>query len=402
MKILNLTPTYSLSSGMYHDLNKALVKAGHSVKVAFADPSVETDGIAEIVRKDGVEVLRIKTPQIQKVGLLKKGIAFLSLPFLMKRGIKKFYADEKFDLIISLAPPITFAPVSKWAKRKFGCPVFLMQKDIFPQNAVDLGIMKKYSPLYFYFRSVEKSMLKSSDKIGCMSEGNIEYIRRHNPYIPPEDVVYFPNTINIPPRETAPQSREIRQKYNIPQDACVFLFGGNIGLPQYTELLKSAMSKFAGRRDIYFLVIGSGTRAKDLEKFISEKKISNAAFHSYMPRDDYEKIAMSCDVGLVILSPKFTIPNYPSKTLSYMATSLPILAATDTNTDYRNLVQTQAKCGLWVDASDANAFAEAVEKLANSPELRSELGENGRKFLEENFDVSLSVGIIEKLFGLPK
>lgn len=402
MKILNLTPSYSLTAGMYPDLNEALVRAGHSVKVAFADPSVKTDDIAEIFQKDGVEVLRIKTPQIQKVGLLKKGIAFLSLPFLMKRGIKKFYSNEKFDLIISLAPPITFASVSKWAKRKFGCPVFLMQKDIFPQNAVDLGIMKKYSPLYFYFRSVEKSMLKSSDKIGCMSEGNIEYIRRHNPYIPPEDVVYFPNTINVPPREPVAQSREIRQKYNIPQNACAFLFGGNIGLPQYTELLKSAMSKFAGRSDIYFLVIGSGTLAKDLEKFISKEKISNASFHSYMPRDDYEKIAKSCDAGLVILNPKFTIPNYPSKTLSYMATSLPILAATDTNTDYRELIQTQAKCGLWCDASDPNAFAEAVEKLASSPELRRELGENGRKFLEENFNVSLSVEIIEKLFGLPK
>lgn len=111
---------------------------------------------------------------------------------------------------------------------------------------------------------------------------------------------------------------------------------------------------------------------------------------------------MSCDVGLVILSPKFTIPNYPSKTLSYMATSLPILAATDTNTDYRNLVQTQAKCGLWRDASDPEAFAEAIEKLASSPELRRELGENGRKFLEKNFDISLSVEIIEKLFPMPK
>lgn len=133
MKILNLTPTYSLSSGIYHDLNKALVKAGHSVKVAFADPSAGTDDIAETVKKDGVEVLRIRTPRIQKVDLLKKGIAFLELPFLMKRGIKKFYSGEKFDLIISLAPPITFAPVSKWAKRKFGCPVFLMQRTYFPR-----------------------------------------------------------------------------------------------------------------------------------------------------------------------------------------------------------------------------------------------------------------------------
>ena len=399
MNILFITIAYSLNSGgIYSDLCEALAGRGHRVKVAFSDNSLP-DGVAgEIASKGGVEVLRVKSPQVQKVGLVKKGLAFLRLPSVMKAGIEKFYGGERFDLIIALAPPVSLCSVYAWAKRKYKCPVFLMQKDIFPQNAVDLGMFSKLNPAYWFFRMQERKMLSVSDRIGCMSQGNIDYIKKHNPDIDSQCVVMFPNTMKVmPQRPDAPKVD--RKKYGIPGDACVFLFGGNIGVPQHIELLEAAMERFDGRRDIFFVCIGSGAKAAELRSFVRSRNFSNSAFFDALPREDYEALAASCDVGLVTLSPKFTIPNYPSKTLSYMATRLPILAATDLNTDYRDLVESQAKCGLWCDSARPADFFANIERLASDAALRAELGANGRRYLEENFDVSRSAEIIEAFLG---
>lgn len=396
MNILFITIAYSLNSGgIYPDLCAELARRGHKVKVAFSDNTLEGGEAGKIASKNGVEILRVKSPKVQKVGLIKKGLAFLRLPSVMRAGIKKFYGGERFDLIIALAPPVSLCSVYAWAKSRYKCPVFLMQKDIFPQNAVDLGMFSKRNPAYWFFRIQEKKMLAVSDWIGCMSQGNIDYIRAHNKNIDPARVVMFPNTIKVPPQSRGGGSEALRKKYGMPQNACVFLFGGNIGIPQHIRLLEAAMERFNGREDVFFACIGSGAKAAELREFVRARKFSNSAFLEALPRDDYEALAAACDVGLVTLSPKFTIPNYPSKTLSYMASALPILAATDANTDYRGLVETQAKCGLWCNSANEAGFFKAVERLASDAGLRKELGENGRRYLEENFDVSRSADIIE-------
>ena len=399
MNILLITISYSIkSSNIYSDLCGALADAGHKVKVAFADPSLPKNVLGKILRRGKVEILQIKTLKVQKVGLFKKGLSFLLLPFLMKRGIGRYFGGENFDLILSLAPPVSLCGVLKWAKRRYKCPVFLMQKDIFPQNAVDLGMFSKRNPVYWFFRRQEKRMLSVSDWIGCMSRGNIEYIVKHNRNIDPKRVVLFPNTVKILPFREHSDLSGAREKYGIPSGACVFLFGGNIGIPQNIKLLLSAMEHFSNRKDIFFLCIGSGSKAGELKNYIESKNIPNAKFLSAVPRDEYELLADSCDVGLVSLDPRFTIPNYPSKTLSYMAAELPILAATDTNTDYRDLVENQAKCGLWCDSSKGEDFFKCIDILSSNPDLRRSLGRNGRKYLIENFDVSRSVEIIESLY----
>lgn len=398
MKILNFTISYPLNSdNLYSDLNEQLVRDGHEVKVVYADPLLESNKPAEKIQKNGVEVLRVKSMKVQKSGMLKKGISFLRLTPLLKAATKKFYGDEHFDLILFMAPPVTFANLVAWAKKRYGCPAFLMQKDIFPQNAVDLKILSRFGLARLYFRLQEIKMLKVADWIGCMSDGNIKYLLKHNSYLSPNKLLYFPNTEKIKPLEAGEQRGQTRQKYGIPEQACSFLFGGNMGRPQYLKLLCLALERFKSRDDVFFFCIGSGTDAHKLKNCIEGEKIANAKFLQYIPRADYNAIADACDVGIVTLNPNFTIPNYPSKTLSYMASKLPILAATDSNTDYRLLIEDQAKCGLWCDSSKPEDFFKAIDTLAASPEKRVKFGENGRRYYEEHFDVATSAKILENL-----
>ena len=311
--------------------------------------------------------------------------------------IKKNFTNRNFNLILFMAPPVTLYPAVKWAMKYFKCPSYLMQKDIFPQNAVDLGFFGKRSLAYLYFRMMEKNMLKTATKIGCMSRGNIKYLLKHNKFLSPDKVDLFPNTKDAQPIPCS-NKPDFLKKYNLPPNSCVFLFSGNMGKPQNIPLICEAMKYFSADKSIAFVAIGSGTESRKLKSFIAENNLTNSVFIEALPRKEYEKLAASCDVGIVSLDPRFTIPNYPSKTLSYMESSQPIVAATDLATDYKDLIQCEANCGLWSDANYPQKFFENIKKLSCDENLRKTLGANGRRYMIEHFNLDKSVEIIEKNF----
>lgn len=388
MNILHISTAYPIANGnIYSDLDEVLSRNGHTIDVLLSDTSLILSDSPHFLKQNGVSILRVPTFKLHKMGIVKKAVAFITLPLFLKKALKKYLSHSKYDIIIFDAPPLTLTPVVALAKKLFKCPVFLMQKDIFPENAVDLGLFSKLSPIYWYFRRQEKKMLALSDKIGCMSERNIRYIRSHNPQIAPEKVVYFPNALKIKSDSKKNDRKSVLEKFGISANTCVFLYGGNMGIPQHMQLLASAIKHFKNDERMFFLCVGTGTNAHIVKNAIEKAKPKNARYYSEIHRNEYNALVENCDVGIVSLSPRFTIPNYPSKVLSYLESSLPVLAATDTNTDFRELIESQAKCGLWCNSSIEDDFFKAIEKLATDKNLREMFGHNGRIFLENNFDV---------------
>ncbi|MGM0923277.1 MAG: glycosyltransferase family 4 protein [Bacillota bacterium] len=379
---------------IYTDLAEALHESGHEVTVAVSEQSRNKKN-TEIKKERGFNVLRVVTGNYYDVGLLEKGITTLKIPVLMKKGISKYLGDREFDLILFEAPPITNAGLVDWAKKKFNCPAYLMLKDIFPQNAVDLGIMKRNGLLFKYFTAKEKKLYRSADLIGCMSLANKNYIIEHNPWLDSRKLEIFPNTKKITSNYKTKRF-DMRERYGIPKEACVFLFGGNMGKPQFIDLLCDAIKECKDENEIFFLFVGRGTDRYKLDKTIKKFKIINALLIDNLPRDEYEQITKECNVGLIVLDPHFTIPNYPSRILSYMEYAKPVLAATDKFTDLKELIE-DSQCGEWVWSGDANSFVTKIKEMANSKALLSK-GENGRKHIVSNFQVNRSVEILEKHF----
>jgi len=56
------------------------------------------------------------------------------------------------------------------------------------------------------------------------------------------------------------------------------------------------------------------------------------------------------------------------------------------------------KTGLLVPQRNLEAMADAVEKLANAPDLRQGLGRAGRKLVEEKFDIEKNCRDLAKIF----
>ena len=391
---LTLSKMENLSAeGIYLDLVKALASNGfHLYVVSPREKRLNLH--TELFHQGNIHLLKVKTGNITKTNFIEKGIATLSIQRQYLKAINSYFKDTHFDLLMFSTPPITFEKVVQYFKNRHKCIVYLMLKDIFPQNAVDIGLIKKNSIIYKYFRKKEKKIYAFSDYIGCMSPANMSFIIKNNPEIDENKVELFPNTIQVKPRDTKTCTFKFRKKFNIPNDAVLFIFGGNLGVPQGIDFLLDCLDGMRNFSKAYFLIVGDGTEKERIKKKTLNLDLKNIIIHDQMRIEDYNQLLSECDIGLILLDRRFTIPNYPSRILSYMDMSLPILAATDRSSDIKDLLK-EAKCGLWSYSGDKKDFINNIKYLCENKDLRIKMGQNGRKYLEQNFDISRSVNIIK-------
>ncbi len=370
------------SSNLYADLVGEFVKNGHEVTVVSAAKEGQPTALQ---REENVNVLRVKTQKIFNVHPLLKGIATVRMPYQFRKAIKKYLSECIFDLIVTPTPPITFVDIVAWLKRKHTLQSYLILRDIFPQNARDLGMIKNQI-LFNYFRKKEKKLYRYSDYIGCMSQGNVHYILRHNPELNTGKLLLLPNWQKAAPLSERDES--IKKQYGL-EGKYVAIFGGNIGEPQKIENIVSLARAYLYNDHIVFLVMGNGTRRKHLEQMAADYALTNLVIKDAVPRQDYQRLVCSADIGLISLSEKFTIPNIPSKTLSYFNARIPVLSAIDTNTYYGALFD-KAGAGLWSLTGDMEKYKQNFDTLYNDPALRKKMGENGYNYLLKYLTVDIA------------
>ncbi len=383
--------------GIYIDLIREFRDNGHKVYV-MAPRERRMNLPTEYSIEHGVHFLRIKTGNLTKTNLIEKGLSTVMLEQQLISGLRLHLNTVKFDLIIYSTPPVTFSKVVNFVRKRDGAKSYLLLKDIFPQNAVDLGIFSKRNPIYKYFRRKEENLYRLSDFIGCMSQANVDYLLAHNPSIPKGIVEVCPNAIE--PRVIlldVETKRQIREKYGIPNQKTIFVYGGNLGKPQGIDFLIQCIKGNEKNRDSFILVVGSGTEFNKLKTYFNDSEPANSMLLNHLPKDEYELLATSCDVGLIFLDRKFTIPNFPSRLLSYMQASIPVMAATDLNTDLGSVI-TEGNFGFWCESGNSIEFNEMITKLCNE-KLRTEMGANARNYLEIHFNVKLSYEIIMRHFN---
>ncbi len=387
-------PDIRENSNLYSDLVEEFRKNGHNVYVAaLLEKKYNQSTYLERIKE--LNILRVRAGDwFNTNSVIKKGLTTMTIANYFKKAIQKYFDNVKFDLVIYPTPPITFAPVVKYIKKRDKCKSYLILRDIFPQNVRDLGLLNNRL-LFNYFRRKEKQLYSISDYIGCLSEGNIQYVLDNNDIDENKlEILYNWGKVN---HNTEVAKTDYKKKYGL-ENKFIAVFGGNIGLPQELEFLLELAKEYKERDDIVFLIIGKGAQKQTIVDTVRNEKLSNVIFNDYLSRDEYDNLMKQCDIGLVNLDRKFTIPNIPSKTIAYFKAGIPILASTDKNTDYKDLLVKKAKAGLWSETGDLEAYKNNFEKLFNDKKSREELGRNGRRFLEENLSVEKAYQIIMKHF----
>lgn len=380
--------------GIYQDLLRKFRNEGHELTIV--SPVERRRRVStNFIQKERVSILQVKTFNIQKTNLIEKGLGTLAIEYQYLSAIKKYTSDKKFDLVLYSTPPITFAKVIEFVKKRDNAKTYLLLKDIFPQNAVDMKMLKKDGFIHQKFVKKEKKLYQISDSIGCMSAANVEFILKHNPEINKKKVEVNPNTIDpIFFSYSEDDINAIRKKYLIPRDKKVLVYGGNLGKPQGLDFLLETIeqTKFG---NAFFLIVGDGTEFLRVQEWFNSKNPINAKLIQKLPKEDYDQLLAACDVGLIFLDKNFTIPNFPSRLLSYLEMKMPVIAATDPNTDVGDIIE-KAKCGYKVISGNQVQMQQKILKILNS-DLKM-LGDNAEELLEKEYKVDRSYHlIIDKL-----
>ncbi len=375
------------------DLADEFVEQGCDTYIATMDESTNS-----IACENGCTVLRICVGNYFGAKRFEKFITISMMPNRFLSAIMEHFSDIGFDLIIAHTPFVSNSRLMVPLKLHFKCPMHLLLWDIFPQNAVDLGLITN-SLLISYFRYRERKMFSTFDVIWCMSEGNIKYLTKHYQFLHPDRIkllYHYSKYTAFPEIDVV----TIRRQYGYSSDDIIAIFGGNIGLPQKFENILVLAERCLALEKAKFLVIGNGTEFIRCEKLALQRKIVNIKFIQQINRNDYQKVVAACDIGLVSLDERFTVPNFPSKTIDYFKLKLPILASLDqcAADDYGVFLENKAQAGLFALAGQHEVLYNKFLELYNSLERRTMFGNNGRIFYENYLNTSVAYSKIISMY----
>lgn len=380
---------------IYPDLIRALAAKGNYVTV-ISPVEKKMKIKTNIIEEGRIRSIKVQTGNLFNVGLIEKSISRLMLCSCYQKALRKYCNNERFDLILYSTPPTTLAPIIKDMKSK-GAYVYLMLKDIFPQNAVDLGLIGQNSLIFKFFRIGEKLIYRLSDKIGCMSPANVEFVKKQDPWIDSKKITVCPNAIEVRDDAlTADEKMEILKKYAIPDDRLLIVYGGGLGKPQGIDFLEQCIIAASKDKEIFFVIIGSGPYFEKMKQLQVELPDSIIAI-KWLPVEEYEKILQACDVGLIMLNHNFKIPNFPSRLLLYMQAHLPILAATDPNTDIGRIAE-ENRFGFWCESDDVEKFTQLISQYKDI-QNRNIMGNNSYNYLCRHYSVDVVADSIIKQVG---
>ena len=368
--------------GIYTDLLREFRDNGHAITIV-SPTERQYKKKTSYSSSGGVNILNVKTLNIQKTHFIEKGLATLLIEYQFSRAIKKYLSNSKFDLILYSTPPVTLNSPISFVKKRDKAFAYLMLKDIFPQNAVDLGVFSNKSIFYKFFRWKEKQLYNISDFIGCMSPANIAYIKKHNSSIKNQKIGLCPNAVDLKLVDV-----NCKKKETVTSKPLRFLYGGNLGKPQGLGFLKQIIEYYRNSDKVEFYVVGSGTEYSNLKDWIDKKDFNNAVLKGRLPEEEYNKLVKTADVGMIFLDKRFTIPNYPSRLLSYLQNKTPVFCAVDSSTDVGNIA-TKNRFGVSCLHGDINDAISKIDSLIQNKKNLEDMGTAGFKYLCSNYSTSI-------------
>jgi glycosyltransferase involved in cell wall biosynthesis len=384
-------PNLSNKSSIFTSLIHEFKSNGHRVFVSSKGLGISKTSLSE---ENSIPVLRIKSNDFTGItDNVKKAIGYIEYSFKQAYYVCKYFENIKFDLIIthSLPPELAFV-INSW-KKKFRCPIYLIQSDYTWQDAVAFGFFSKNNPVALYYQYWERKLFKYVDYIACPTKGNISFIKTEYPNIEDNKFRYLPfwqKPISLS------NDGSIRKMYGL-DNKFVVVYGGSIGAAQRIERLVDLANECKCYEDIIFVILGKGAYLPVIEKMVRERNIGNVLFKKFLPQEDYLKFLSSCDVGMIILNEKTGTPNFPSKSLSYLSMKVPILAALDYVTDFGYYLEDN-NAGLWAYCDDVKALKNQLLKYYESPSLREMIRESGYMLYLNNMTPSHAYDSIMQIF----
>lgn len=384
MKLLLIVDDYlpgsiKVAAKMMHDLALELVRSGHEVTVCTCAPALNHAFVLD--EFEGVRVVRFRSGVIKNIAKTRRAINETLLSFAAWASLRKYFKENPHDRIVYYSPSIFFGLLVWRLRSLWSCTAFLILRDIFPQWAVDNGLIRKYSPVYFYFKFFEAINYRAATVIAVQSPSNLAYFKDSERHRNKLNVLY--NWSSCERKERCEQ--RYRNMLGL-ADKTVFFYGGNIGHAQDMMNLIRLAKSLIGFPTAHFLFVGKGDEVELIEGAIREDGLRNVTYLPPVDQNEYEQMLGEFDVGLFSLHKAHITANFPGKLLGYMKHSMPILGSVNWNNDLRETIN-ESKAGfVSINGDDAELTRNATQ-LVESYQLRREMGANAYKLLCTQFSV---------------
>ena len=369
MRLLLVTDTYPparISGALQmRDLAQALAAQGHRPLVLT--PAL--DGVERLEREGDVQVLRVRAPRTKDVPYWRRTLAELVLPWILLRGLRRSaLRDDHWDGVVWYSPTIFLGPLARAVKRQYACRGYLIVRDLFPDWAVDAGVMRKGALPYRFFKWIERFQYRQADVIGVQTPSNAALVANDAPAGTRIEVLH--NWLSAPARpapDACPPLGVLDGRIN-------FVYAGNMGVAQDMDGFVTLAKRMRDRDDVGFVFVGRGSEAvrlKDEAKGQPNLLVMDEIDPSVLPA-----LLAKCHVGIVALHPAHGTHNIPGKLLTYLHAGLPVLARVNPNNDLVALVEGE-EVGLVVPGDNPALLHAHAIRLVDEIGLRSAMARAG-------------------------
>ena len=398
MVVAYFVPEIASAAHVYFDLAKAFIKKGHEVDVITSYPRKfnlnRNDADKEFPLEemiDGIGVHRCKH-LAKRDNIVMRGLEHFLLPRYYFKTYRQI--DKKFDVCLIYVPSLPLYYFARKIKRYDGTPSVLNYQDFHPQELTDVGVMKNKLMIKI-MEHIEKESYKNADYITVLSKGGIDYVVKKGGN--PNKTKHIYNGVLLSDFERYQMKKDFKKKEGI-ENKILISYAGILSPFQGIDNILDATKKLSDNEDLIFYIVGDGMLKNHLEYRIKDEKISNVKLLPLQPREEYFNIINSSDISIVSLDDRMKAPCLPGKLINLLAVKQPVIAVVPQESETTRVIQ-KAKCGVVVEPENTEELYDTILKLKDDPELRKNLGEKGRKFLEENMDLEKNVGLYEEIFN---
>lgn len=372
-----------------------MAKRGHYVHAITGTPNYPMGEIFEGYEKnkiieevhEGVHITHV--PIIpRKHNVINRFLNYHSYPSSANKEIEKLSGDYDVVFANQSSPVMMVEPAIRYAK-KWNKKVVMYCMDLWPAS-LEVGGIKKTSPIYKFYYDLSKKIYTNVDKILVTSRMFQNYFieefgisEDRIEYLPQYAISEFDNIPDQPEKNTTD-----------------FVFAGNVGAAQNLYVvLKAAKSVQQEEisdngKKIFFHIIGDGQELDNLKKYAQNNGIQNVIFHGRKPSEEMPRYYAFADAMIVTLTDNPLVSlTLPAKVQSYMAAGKPILASA--NGEIANVIR-ESGAGFCSGANEDRGFVDSVKLFLNSDD-RNDLGKKAKNYYDNNFSREKVMNKLEKI-----
>lgn len=344
------------------DLVSELAAQGHEMTVLLPDASLKESWVLE-PKKNNIQVLRLKALQTKDINYFSRAIGEHLLSFFMFSNLNKSpLRNMTWDGVIWYSPTIFFGSLVNKIKAHSKCPAYLIVRDIFPEWAVDMGLLSR-GFIYRYFKREEHYQYEQADTIGVQTPSNCEYFQNEHAAIG-ANVEVLNNWLSDP----QPEPCSIQLSESALAGRRIFVYTGNIGIAQGMNILIDLSNSMKENQSVGFVFVGRGTAVEQVKEKAAGFGLDNILFFDEINPNEIPSLLHQCHAGLIALDPRHKNDNIPGKFLAYMQSGLPVLGNINPGNDLEGLVA-EHRVGKVVSSNSLSDLKNAANELLEEIEV---------------------------------